>query len=86
MRSRRIIFCNDRYLEIYGLARADVPRDMTGPELLEMRRKRGVLDVSIDEFYAQAATAGGPGHRTARRQVGAGQIFPPAERRLGRDP
>src|SRR2546423_270869 len=32
---QRIIFCNDRYLEIYGLVRADVPRDMTGPELLE---------------------------------------------------
>ena len=59
---------------------------MTGPELLEMRRKRGVLDVSDDDFYAQAASAGGPGHRTARRPVGPGQIFRAAERRLGRDP
>ena len=56
---QRIIFCNDRYLEIYGLARSDVPRDMTGPELLEMRRKRGVLDVSVDDFYARAGTAEG---------------------------
>src|SRR5438067_2044709 len=24
----RIIFCNDRYLEIYGLSRADIPRDL----------------------------------------------------------
>src|SRR6185295_5042876 len=39
----RIIFCKARYLHIYGLARADVPRDMTGPELLELRRRRGVL-------------------------------------------
>src|SRR3981081_2110702 len=39
----RIVFCNDRYLEIYGLARSDVPRNMSGPELLEMRRKRGVV-------------------------------------------
>jgi len=31
---QRIVFCNDRYLEIYGLARSDVPRTMTGPELL----------------------------------------------------
>jgi len=22
---QRIVFCNDRYLEIYGLARSDVP-------------------------------------------------------------
>jgi len=27
----RIVFCNDRYLEIYGLVRSDIPRDMTGP-------------------------------------------------------
>jgi PAS domain-containing protein len=56
---QRIIFCNDRYLDIYGLVRADVPRNMTGPELLEMRRKRGALDVSVDDFYAQAGTAEG---------------------------
>ncbi|HEX9360953.1 MAG TPA: PAS-domain containing protein, partial [Bradyrhizobium sp.] len=43
----RIVFCNDRYLEIYGLARSDISRNMTGPELLEMRRERGVLDVSV---------------------------------------
>src|SRR6267154_2482056 len=56
---QRIIFCNDRYLEIYGLLRSDVARNMTGPELLEMRRKRGVLDVSVDDFYAQAGSADG---------------------------
>jgi PAS domain-containing protein len=32
---------------------------MTGPELLEMRRKRGVLDVSVEDFYAQAGTPEG---------------------------
>lgn len=56
---KRIVFCNDRYIEIYGLARSDVPRNMTGPELLEMRRKRGVLDVSIEEFYANAGSPEG---------------------------
>src|SRR6478736_3597471 len=56
---RRIIFCNDRYLDIYGLIRSDVARNMTGPELLEMRRERGALDVSSDEFYAQAGSAEG---------------------------
>ena len=35
---RRIVFCNDRYLQIYGLTRADIPGNMTGPELLELRR------------------------------------------------
>ena len=45
-----IVFCNDRYLEIYGLARSDLSSNMTGPELLELRRARGVLDVSVEEF------------------------------------
>jgi diguanylate cyclase (GGDEF)-like protein/PAS domain S-box-containing protein len=56
---RRIIFCNDRYLEIYGLGRSDVPRNMTGPELLELRCKRGVLDISVEEFYARSSTPEG---------------------------
>jgi diguanylate cyclase (GGDEF)-like protein/PAS domain S-box-containing protein len=55
----RIVFCNDRYLEIYGLVRSDIPRDMTGRELLKLRLKRGVLDVSIDDFYKYADTAEG---------------------------
>src|SRR5437764_2320335 len=55
----RIIFCNDRYLEIYGLSRADIPRNMAGPELLAMRRKRGMLGVSDDDFYALAASPDG---------------------------
>src|SRR6266568_1596766 len=55
----RIIFCNDRYLEIYGLVRAEVPRNLTGPELLAMRRKRGMLGVSDDDFYALAASPDG---------------------------
>jgi diguanylate cyclase (GGDEF)-like protein/PAS domain S-box-containing protein len=56
---QRIVFCNDRYLEIYGLARSDVPRDMTGPELLEMRRKRGALDLSVEDFFESAGTSEG---------------------------
>jgi diguanylate cyclase (GGDEF)-like protein/PAS domain S-box-containing protein len=56
---RRIIFCNDRYLEIYGLTRSDVRANMNGDELLELRRKRGVLGVSDDEFYEKAASTNG---------------------------
>ena len=56
---RRIVFCNDRYLEIYGLARSDLAKNMTGPELLELRLKRGVLDVSVDDFYTHAGTPEG---------------------------
>jgi diguanylate cyclase (GGDEF)-like protein/PAS domain S-box-containing protein len=56
---RRIIFCNDRYLEIYGLARSDLRADMTGYDILELRRQRGVLGVTNDEFYEKAASTNG---------------------------
>src|SRR3954453_11723989 len=57
---RRVIFCNDRYLEIYGLARSDLWANMNGYELLELRRKRGVLGAaSNDEFYEKEASTKG---------------------------
>ena len=36
--NNRIVYCNDRYLEIYGLHRSDLPPGMTGKELLALRR------------------------------------------------
>src|ERR1700709_397399 len=56
---QRVVFCNNRYLEIYGLTRADIGNAMTGPDLLALRRKRGVLDVSAEDFYRHAGTAEG---------------------------
>jgi diguanylate cyclase (GGDEF)-like protein/PAS domain S-box-containing protein len=56
---QRIIYCNDRYLEIYGLQRSDLPPGMTGRELLAMRRARGTLDCSIEEFYARSKSPEG---------------------------
>src|SRR6202040_1988061 len=35
------------------------PENMSGRELLEMRRKRGVLDVSVEDFYGHAASPEG---------------------------
>src|SRR5580704_13253513 len=34
---QRIVFLNDRYLEIYGLSRSDITPDLTGRALLELR-------------------------------------------------
>jgi PAS domain S-box-containing protein len=56
---KRIVFCNDRYLQIYGLTRSDIRKDMTGHELLALRRERGVLDISVDDFYRCAGAAEG---------------------------
>ncbi|MDA9547104.1 diguanylate cyclase [Bradyrhizobium sp. CCBAU 45321] len=56
---RRVIFCNDRYLEIYGLTRSDLRPNMTGCDILRLRRERGVLGVTDDEFYEKASSANG---------------------------
>ncbi len=56
---QRIVFLNDRYLEIYGLVRSDITPQMTGPELLDLRFKRGSLDISVEEFYERATTPEG---------------------------
>src|ERR1700749_831285 len=56
---QRIVYCNDRYLEIYGLQRSDLPPGMTGRELLAMRRARGTLDCSVEEFYARSKSPEG---------------------------
>src|SRR4051794_9179960 len=49
---RRIVYFNDRYLEIYGLKRSNIPRHMTGPTLLEWGRSKGLVDASksVEEF------------------------------------
>ena len=51
---RKIVFCNDRYLELYSLSRADIAGISTGPELIELRRQRGMFNLSVDEFRESA--------------------------------
>ncbi len=46
----RVVFCNDRFLEMYGLSRAEISSSMTGRELLELRRARGLLNLTVEEF------------------------------------
>ncbi|ABD06162.1 diguanylate cyclase/phosphodiesterase [Rhodopseudomonas palustris HaA2] len=50
----RLVFCNDRYLEMYGLQRSDAPYGIPGGDLLSLRRARGTLDVSNEEFLRNA--------------------------------
>ncbi|MFC0239638.1 sensor domain-containing protein [Rhodopseudomonas telluris] len=51
----RLVFCNDRYLEMYGLTRSDAPSGIAGRDLLALRRARGTLDLSNEEFLRHAA-------------------------------
>jgi diguanylate cyclase (GGDEF)-like protein/PAS domain S-box-containing protein len=55
---KRVVFCNDRYLEIYGLTRADITKDMTGPDLRDLRRQRGTLDDNTQSFYERDVFSG----------------------------
>ncbi len=55
----RIVYCNDRYLQIYDLQRSDIPPGMTGAQLLELRLERGTLDCTVEEFYARGRTPAG---------------------------
>jgi diguanylate cyclase (GGDEF)-like protein/PAS domain S-box-containing protein len=55
----RIVFCNNRYLEIYGLSRLDIFRNMSGVELLELRRKRGLINVSPEDYFKHASSPEG---------------------------
>src|SRR5882757_8353101 len=46
----RVVFCNDRFLEMYGLNRAEITSSMTGRELAELRLARGLINLTVDEF------------------------------------
>ena len=46
----RVVFCNDRYLDLYGLTRSDIAGVKTANELIELRRSRGILNMSTQDF------------------------------------
>src|SRR5437016_5251622 len=46
----RVVFCNDRFLEMYGLSRAEISNSMTGRELAELRLAPGLINLTVDEF------------------------------------
>jgi diguanylate cyclase (GGDEF)-like protein/PAS domain S-box-containing protein len=49
-----VVFCNDRFLDIYGFTRADIATCRTGRDLVELRRSRGLLNITVDEFAVLA--------------------------------
>jgi diguanylate cyclase (GGDEF)-like protein/PAS domain S-box-containing protein len=56
---RQIAYCNDRFLEIYGLLRSDLTPSMTGRELLDIWMTRGSLNCSMDDFRKKAMASEG---------------------------
>jgi PAS domain S-box-containing protein len=63
-RNTRLILCNERYLELYGLPRERAYPGATLRELLEYRRDTGTFSRDIDEYVA-----------AARQRVVEGKIF-----------
>jgi diguanylate cyclase (GGDEF)-like protein/PAS domain S-box-containing protein len=75
----RMAFCNDQYLAIYGLTRADVRPRMPFSELLALRRARGTFDGDVtwrvkpgssDNYIREIA--GGRAIRISRRSLPGG--------------
>jgi len=56
---RRIVFCNDRYLEIYGPGAFGSFQKYDRTGTAGVRRSRSVLDVSVENFYDHASTPEG---------------------------
>ena len=54
-----IAYCNDRYLQIYGLSRSDIRKNMTRRELLELRKARGALLPDIESYLRDSTTPDG---------------------------
>src|SRR5262245_19160948 len=50
----RLIICNERYLDMYGLTREHAYPGCTLRELLEYRRSNGTFFQDIDEYVASA--------------------------------
>src|SRR3954468_16108208 len=48
---KRVVFCNDRYLEIYKLTRAEITKGITGAGLRALRQQRGTVDITPNCIY-----------------------------------
>ena len=48
--AERLVVCNDRYIELYGLSRDDVKPGMTLRELMHRRKAAGLLARDPDEY------------------------------------
>jgi diguanylate cyclase (GGDEF)-like protein/PAS domain S-box-containing protein len=49
----RLAFCNDSYLEMYGLLRSDLFPEISGRQLAELQYARGTLGCAVDEFFSR---------------------------------
>ncbi|MDU6672187.1 MAG: PAS domain-containing protein, partial [Bradyrhizobium sp.] len=72
--ANRVVFYNRRFLEIYGMTRADIPPGCTGRDLVELRRQRGLLALSVEDYARKAREPDGcltdlPDGRAVRAKI-----------------
>ena len=80
----RVVFCNDRFLEMYGLSRAEISNAMTGRELAELRLARGLINLYRRRVRQACPPPGRRRHRTVGRAIGAFEDLHPAQWRHDR--
>ena len=51
--SERLVVCNDRYIQMYGLSRDQVKRGTTLRELLQLRKAAGLLTRDPEEYRSE---------------------------------
>lgn len=56
---QNLVFCNDSYLRLYGLSRADLRSGMSGRELIELRHARNQIVCDVDAFMEQVSSDAG---------------------------
>ena len=57
--NKRLTFCNDAYLDLYGLSRSELRPGMTGRDLIELRHARGRLGCDVDEYFRRVQSDAG---------------------------
>jgi diguanylate cyclase (GGDEF)-like protein len=62
--SERLVVCNDRYIQMYGLSRDQVKRGTTLRELLQLRKAAGLLTGDLEEYRSEIL-----------RKVNSGQVM-----------
>ena len=63
--NERLVVCNDRYVEMYGLSRDVVKPGVTLRELVQHRKRTGTLNRDVDEYRAALLTSIAKGEATS---------------------
>ncbi|MFL5189070.1 MAG: methyl-accepting chemotaxis protein [Microvirga sp.] len=64
--AERLVVCNDRFLDMYGLSREVVKPGCTFLDIINNRKTTGSLDIDVDKYRAEVITAMSQGKTLSR--------------------